>query len=92
MRTEHVTVEVRYSIPVEVADDATNEDILAAAEAEYVSGELGVLDDHTVDPDGEFSDTQVKKRPMVDIVDLMANSFQSGLAFGRKLGRKEAGL
>ena len=30
------------------------------------------------------------KRPPVDIVDLMANSFSSGMALGRKLGRKEA--
>lgn len=56
MRTEYVTVTVEYSIPVTVEDDATNAEVLDAAEEAYSSGELGVLCDHDIDPDGEFSD------------------------------------
>ena len=54
MRTEYVTVEVVYSLTVTVEDDATSVEVLEAAEEAYASGDLGMLEYHTIDPDGEW--------------------------------------
>jgi hypothetical protein len=58
MRTEYVTVVVEYCIPVDVADDATNEEVLDRAEQEYADGELGTIETHTMDPFGEYHELQ----------------------------------
>lgn len=62
MRTECVMVDVardhgsivRYEMSVTVPDDATNADVLEAAEQKYMAGDLGVLGWHEIDPDNDF--------------------------------------
>lgn len=56
MRTEYVTVDVTYVMSVDVADDATAADVLEAAERRYSEGELGIIDDHTIDPNNDWGE------------------------------------
>lgn len=52
---EHdVVVVVSYSITVRVPVGASNAEVLEMAEREYADGEMGVLLDHTIDPEHEY--------------------------------------
>lgn len=49
-RSYQVTVSIDYEIDVTVDNDATYNDVLDAAEAEVMAGELGVLLESRYDP------------------------------------------